>query len=93
LSPYLNLLRGGDPAANYFLGVIPERERRANDQIFRSEIQELQRREEEVGTAGVSSVLPGTGHPVLFNNTYTYFNSFGNRPGTPPSGQTGRPIR
>jgi hypothetical protein len=29
LSPYLNLLRGGDPASNYYLGVIPERFNRA----------------------------------------------------------------
>src|SRR5687768_7035431 len=29
LNPYLNLLRGGDPASNYYLGVIPERYNRA----------------------------------------------------------------
>jgi hypothetical protein len=34
LSPYLNLLRGGNPAANYFLGVLPEFERRANAYQF-----------------------------------------------------------
>ncbi len=28
LSPYLNLLRGGNPAANYYLGVLPEFDRR-----------------------------------------------------------------
>src|SRR5437868_1508592 len=28
LSPYLNLLRGGDPAANYYLGVLTEYDRR-----------------------------------------------------------------
>lgn len=28
LSPYLNLLRGGDPAANYYLGVMTEYDRR-----------------------------------------------------------------
>jgi len=28
LSPYLNLLRGGDPAANYYLGVMTEFDRR-----------------------------------------------------------------
>src|SRR5207247_6563256 len=27
LSPYLNMLRGGSPAANYYLGVVPEFER------------------------------------------------------------------
>lgn len=28
LSPYFNLLRGGDPAANYYLGVLTEYDRR-----------------------------------------------------------------
>jgi hypothetical protein len=28
LSPYLNMLRGGDPAANYYLGVMTEYDRR-----------------------------------------------------------------
>ena len=28
LSPFLNLLRGGDASANYFLGVVPEQQRR-----------------------------------------------------------------
>lgn len=30
LNPHLNLLRGGDPAANYYLGVVPERFNRAS---------------------------------------------------------------
>ena len=33
LSPYLNLLRGGDPAANYFLGVRPEQQRRTDTTV------------------------------------------------------------
>src|SRR5713226_1658932 len=41
LSPYLNLLRGGNTAANYFLGTVPEIERRQNNQLFRSALQEL----------------------------------------------------
>src|SRR5216684_7044894 len=42
LSPYLNLLRGGgNPAANYYLGVIPEVERRNNAAAFRAGIQDL----------------------------------------------------
>src|SRR5713226_9128309 len=42
LSPYLNLLRGGSPAANYYLGVVPERERRANAALFGSAISDLE---------------------------------------------------
>src|SRR5215467_3564741 len=44
LSPYLNLLRGGNPAANYYLGVVPEVERRNNAATFRAGIQDLAQR-------------------------------------------------
>src|SRR5438105_5597506 len=44
LSPYLNLLRGGSPAANYYLGVIPEVDRRANTAAFGAAISDLERR-------------------------------------------------
>jgi hypothetical protein len=90
------MLRGGDPAANYFLGVVPERQRRYNDLLFQREIQDLQRREELAPeTAGLSTVLPSTGHAVYFNTTATYFNSFGPRPGTqfPQSGQPSGGVR
>src|SRR5262245_36061466 len=46
LSPYLNLLRGGDPAANYFLGVLPEFQRRENARVFGVAIQGLEQRAE-----------------------------------------------
>jgi hypothetical protein len=41
LSPYLNLLRGGNPAANYYLGVVPERARRANEAQLGSTVNQL----------------------------------------------------
>jgi hypothetical protein len=41
LSPYLNLLRGGNPAANYYLGVVPERARRANETQLGSNLNQL----------------------------------------------------
>ena len=44
LSPYLNLLRGGKVTADYYLGPLPEVERRANAGLFGSQIQELERR-------------------------------------------------
>ena len=34
LSPYLNMLRGGNPAANYYLGVVPEQQRRSNEALY-----------------------------------------------------------
>src|SRR5262245_28146673 len=44
LSPYLNLLRGGNPAANYYLGVVPEAERRFNARQFSTAITDLEQR-------------------------------------------------
>jgi hypothetical protein len=82
LSPYLDLLRGGNPASNYFLGTLPEFQRRANAQMFRSSILELDRRVTEAAVAGgIFTPLGTTGHPTVFNYTGTYFNT--TIPGTP----------
>jgi hypothetical protein len=47
LSPYLNLIRGQDRnvdlAVDYYLGVIPERERRFNAALFDTRINDLER--------------------------------------------------
>src|SRR4029077_3405965 len=43
LSPYLNMLRGGNPAANYYLGVVPEVERRADYNRLNSRTLDLER--------------------------------------------------
>jgi hypothetical protein len=81
LSPYLNLLRGGNPAANYYLGVVPEIEQRRFQAVSQAQIQGLQ----------VSTALPPvnpedtdltvatsiTGHPAVFNNTAAYFGGVG----------------
>jgi len=77
LSPYLNLTRGGNPAANYFLGVLPEFNRRANAYQFGTAIQDLDQRvnsispepQEDLRVAGT------TGHPTTFGNTAGYFGS------------------
>src|SRR5215831_20604771 len=70
LSPYLNLLRGGNPAANYYLGVVPEIERRSNAAAFSAGIQDLARRIEappsELSGEELFPTLPQTGHPVQF---------------------------
>jgi hypothetical protein len=77
LSPYLNLLRGGNPAANYYLGVVPEVERRNNAAAFRAGIQDLAQRIENPVAEGEQLFpnLPQTGHPVQFFNFSTYFGS------------------
>ncbi len=78
LSPYLNLLRGGDISANYFLGTLPEFQRRAQAKQFGAAINAL---DLELLYPPATEVDPllfqplmQTGHPTAFNNTLTYFN-------------------
>lgn len=76
LSPYLNLTRGGNPAANYFLGVLPEFERRANAYQFSNAIQDLEQRNLMTGEpSDPLQLLSGTGHPTAFANTGSYFGN------------------
>jgi hypothetical protein len=79
LSPYLDIRRGGNPALNFFLGTLPEIDRRNTKAIQGAEILGLERQlnappaaEEPLleGTAG----LPPTGHPTAFGNYGGYFN-------------------
>ena len=62
LSPYLNLLRGGNPAANYFMGVVPEIDRRRYQAISQAQIQGLQLSTAvpPVTTSGCTGRLPET---------------------------------
>jgi hypothetical protein len=76
LSPYLELLRGGNPAANYYLGVVPEFDRRRTQREFGTAILDLERRPETT-TPTTDDLLPplgGTGHPTYFLNYSSYFN-------------------
>jgi hypothetical protein len=75
LSPYLDLTRGGNPAVNYFLGTIPEIERRRNTAVFGAAIQDLERRPviTEPGVDELVPTLPSTGHPVAFQSYYPYY--------------------
>jgi hypothetical protein len=81
LSPYLNFLRGGDPAANYFLGVIPEFQRRENAAQFRSQIAGLQLQiaplltpEQIIEEREKPKKLAPSGHASAFGYYGTYFN-------------------
>jgi hypothetical protein len=81
LSPYLNLLRGGNQAANYFLGTVPEIERRQNSQLFRSALLELdQKVSRETVELGLAAPITSTGHITAFGNTGGYFGSTTVRP-------------
>lgn len=81
LSPYLNLLRnngnfgggfnsGGALAADYYLGTVPEFQRRQNAAEFRERIDEL-----DVRTGPDSPIATGT--VPQRNSTQRYFNNTG----------------
>jgi hypothetical protein len=74
LSPYLNLLRGGDPASNYYLGVVPEVNRRQFQREASAELAEL---EEDRGRLPQEDVPPAltTGYPLPRNFTQGYNNT------------------
>ncbi|HKB02797.1 MAG TPA: hypothetical protein VKD90_11290 [Gemmataceae bacterium] len=81
LSPYLNLLRGGNTAVNYFYGVRPGTQPSAFTGMFnQSAIGPRQTFFPAVDTLAdltddpqaAMRVAP-TGHPVGFNNTLNYF--------------------
>lgn len=97
LSPYLNLLRGGNPGVNYYYGVrpgtmggtgqsigAPFTAAGGNRQLFFPQLASAPDplQPREVGPG---DVLPPAGHPVVFNNTGGYFPSpFGGRGGNRP---------
>jgi hypothetical protein len=84
LSPYLDLTRPGDPGVNYYLGTIPELDRRRNTVQFRNAIRDLEVRQNLLATEEAEDFrtgLPSTGHAAVFNNTAGYFNN-----GAPPLG-------
>lgn len=70
LSPYLNLLRGGDPAANFFLGTVPEFQRRSDTFGQQRLLGELEER-----TRPDSPLFSGT--VPIPNSTRRYFNNTG----------------
>ena len=99
LSPYLNFLRGGDPAANYFLGVIPEFQRRQNANQFRAQIQGLQiltaplrnPLAEPLEVTRVPRRLMSSGHPTAFGYTGTFFATGQPAAAAPQRGAAARP--
>jgi hypothetical protein len=96
LSPFLNLLRGGDTASNYFLGVIPEQQRRANARAFGTAINQLSQQQQLQAQQGGPDAdlfrpLPTTGHPIAFQNYGGYFSQPGGRRVGPS--QPAQPLR
>jgi hypothetical protein len=91
LSPYLNLLRGGNIAANYFLGVLPDIQQRSINAQYGSAILNLERRttqRPEAPTDELFPPLPSTGHPTFFMNYGPYYNLGSPRAGTAPAARS-----
>lgn len=65
-SPYLNLLRGGNPVLNYYGIVRPEQEFRAANQEFRGTFNRVDQRFEEERAESLQSRLQASGHRVRF---------------------------
>lgn len=66
-SPYLNLLRGGNPALNYYGLVRPEREFRRQQTQFRNELADRSRLgDRETSLQAETSMLNRTGHATVF---------------------------
>jgi hypothetical protein len=96
LSPYLNLLRGGDQSANYFLGVQPEFQRREDRSNLLTRTRELEQRtgeiedQEEQAIQGTASDFGDTRNYFTSPNTYFGKVTPGNiNQGRPPSRQRG----
>ena len=99
LSPYLNLLRGGNPAVNYAYGVRPGTSggggfgggapmvAQGGMRAPYFPLQQFAQQQDspDLPTPGEGYKLPPAGHPVLYNNTLGYFPS--------PFAQRGAPGR
>lgn len=98
LNPYLNLLRGQNTGVNYFLGTIPEQQRRLQYQQLRTGINTLdvqlqtQIQTQQPTEPSFLNITPlQGGHPTYFMN-YSHYYSFGRstqRTGLPGSQQPG----
>jgi len=81
LSPYLNLLRGGNTAVNYYYGVRPGTQPGAFTGMFNQPttgprqtfFPVVDTLAEATDEARDPTKVPPTGHPVGFNNTLNYF--------------------
>jgi hypothetical protein len=106
LPPYLNLARGGSAAINYYLGTIPEQERRSNFDYLSLELQDISNRSltSARGENLINPILPGgpqklTGaSPAFgnlggnFGNTEGFFGDAGPRFGVVQQTKVGEPV-
>ncbi len=79
-SPFLQMLRGGDAAANYYGGVLPEQQRRFDSSFLNSKFgTDVAPRvdfmvDDRVNLDVLEKQLPPTGHPVGFMIYNSYYN-------------------
>jgi hypothetical protein len=96
LNPYLNLIRPGSPAINYFGGVLPERERRLFQQEFGQTLLDVEQRGAAAPEAeDLLLTLQSTGHPTQFGYYGSYFPTmaYGARPAMTGQSQPQRRTR
>jgi hypothetical protein len=86
LSPYLNLIRGGNTAANYYLGTRPEIQRRNDSITLRNTLNEIDQQRQ-----GNPVPAATTGTVVSFNNTQSFFGQSAPFYGSNPTQQQRRP--
>jgi hypothetical protein len=99
LSPYLNLLRGGMTAANYYIGTIPEFQRRQDARVLQGQINTalnystgvLGQAQLTAEEAQMLRPLKSAGHPTSFGNTGPYFSGGGMAAGMGGAGMATRP--
>ena len=95
LSPFLNLIRGGDPSANYFLGTVNQRNQRFINQQIGSNIasldEQLQPRQREDEFDELYLRRSTTGHPTAFQYYGSYFGQATAPLGVPTNANT-RPV-
>jgi hypothetical protein len=72
ISPYINLLRGGDQALNYYGLVRPEFRALDTAAALQQQVDD-----NRAGLTGRSTTLPATGHSATFLNYRGYFLTMG----------------
>ena len=103
LSPYLNLLRGGNPGVNYYYGVRPGQQAPGGLPGYGSSPTSGQGFLPQAGTTldtagpslepgGREVVMRSAGHPVAFGNTFQGHGSFFSVYGQNVSRGAGRPT-
>jgi hypothetical protein len=75
ISPYVNLLRGGNPAINYYGLVLPEIQAQNSIQQLQTEVA---RQQATVVAPPTNQALSDTGHTTRFMQYTQYFNTTAN---------------